>query len=152
MACVAPLIIFLHILIMNSNGFGKLAENKAQYVYVDIFFTSDPVLSPYYINGWDKVETIYIPKCLYEVLDFYALDADPNIWFIKHISETFGRDFKYAGANNSVFFNNLILNKDNELIEGSEVQFTYRLSKDDKEFLIDKNHEAFSWKYIRSEM
>ena len=55
---------------MNSDGFGKLAKNKMQYdVYVDIFFTSDPVLSPYYIHGWDKVETIRIPKCLYEVLD-----------------------------------------------------------------------------------
>lgn len=139
---------------MNSNGFGKLAENKMQYVYVDIFFTSNPGLSPHYINSWDKVETIHIPKCLYEVLDFYALDADPNIWFIKHISETFGRDFKYVGANNSAFFNNLIFNKDNELIESSEVQFTYRLSKDktNRKFLIDKSHEAFSWKYIRSEM
>lgn len=137
---------------MNSNGFGKLAENKTQYVYIDIFFTSNPGLSPHYINSWDKVETIHIPRCLYEVLDFYALDADPNIWFIKHISETFGRDFRYVGANNSAFFNNLIFNKDNELVESNVVQFTYCLSKDDKEFLIDKNHEAFSWKYIKSEM
>ena len=109
---------------MNSNGFSKLAEKKMQYVYVDIFFTSSPFLSPRYIDKWDKVETICVPKCLYEVLDFYSLDADPNIWFIKHISETFGKDFKYVGANNSVFFNNLILNKDNKLIESQVIQFT----------------------------
>lgn len=140
---------------ISSNGYGNLLNSKVEYVYVDILFSSNPTAHPSYLTGWDVVETLAIPSFLYEVLDFYALDADPNIWFIKHISETFGRDFRYVGANNSAFFSSLIIDKNGEIKECSEtVQFTYRLNTDKnvKVFLAEKTHEAFSWKYIRSEI
>ena len=139
---------------ISSNGYGNLVNSKVEYIYVDILFSSNPAAHPYYNTGWDVVETLTIPNFLYECLDFYALDADPNIWFIKHISETFGRDFRYVGANNSAFFNSLIIDKDGEIKEGPDIaQFTYRLNTDKnaKVFLAKKTHEAFSWKYFKSE-
>jgi len=140
---------------ISSNGYGNLVNSKVEYVYIDILYSPNSAYHSHDSAGWDVVETLAIPSFLYEVLDFYALDADPNIWFIKHISETFGRDFKYVSANNSAFFNNLITDKNGEIIEDIKiVQFTYRLNtnKDARVFLAKKTHDAFSWKYFKSEI
>lgn len=140
---------------MTLNEFVEMSELTSNpIIYLDIIYNSNPAIPPNRDYGWEVVETMLVPKAKYDALETYSLSSECNKWFIDHISEVFGRDYKYVGANNSVFFNNLVVGKNDELIEDDVVQFSYRkairLKKDLKLFLVGKSHEAYSWHYFKS--
>lgn len=83
-----------------------MGEEGTDKIYIDIMFCEQPGCYPGPAenwkakdwNNWKKVKELEIPRFLFESLNYYHLDADPNWWFRNSMELEYGRKYRYTNA------------------------------------------------------